>query len=102
MLLPASCVPRILITGGGALNKYLMELITEKLDGLDFEIEKADDDTINFKEALVFAFLGLRCLLGEENIFREITGSRSDTVSGSIHRPMPAANAKPISLLNVR
>ncbi|XP_045203224.2 anhydro-N-acetylmuramic acid kinase-like [Mercenaria mercenaria] len=95
-------VPSVLFTGGGALNKFLIELINEKLEGKGFKVEKADEDTINFKEALIFAFLGLRCLLGEENVFREITGSSSDTISGSIHRPLPTRTAKPISLLNAR
>lgn len=92
----------VLFTGGGALNKYLMELIRDKLDDRDFEIERVDEDTINFKEALIFAFLGLRCLLGEENVFKDITGSRKDTVSGSIHRPSHTGTTKPVSLLNNR
>ncbi|KAL4230655.1 hypothetical protein ACF0H5_011031 [Mactra antiquata] len=101
-LLSSVSVPRILITGGGALNKFLMELITKKLDDAEFEVEKADEDTINFKEALIFAFLGLRCMLGEENVFHDITGSKRDTISGSIHRPMPGANSKTASLLGDR
>lgn len=101
-LVPNASVPSVLFTGGGALNKFMFELITEKLGGKGFDIEQADEDTINFKEALIFAFIGLRCLLGEENVFREITGSRSDTISGSIHRPLPSGVAKPISLLNKR
>lgn len=93
-------VPTVLFTGGGALNKFLMELIKDKLDEGEFEVEHADEDTINFKEALIFAFLGLRCLLGDENVFRDITGSKSDTISGSIHRPLPAGTVKPVSLLS--
>lgn len=95
-------VPSVLFTGGGALNKFLMELIVDKLEEGEFEVEHADEDTINFKEALIFAFLGLRCLLGEENVFKDITGSRSDTISGSIHRPLPVGSVKPVSLLNSR
>jgi anhydro-N-acetylmuramic acid kinase len=101
-LVPNVSVHSVLFTGGGALNKFLLELIHEKLDGRGFEVEQADEDTINFKEALIFAFIGLRCLLGEENVFREITGSSSDTISGSIHRPLTSGAVKPISLLNKR
>lgn len=78
----------VLVTGGGAFNKTLMELLRQKLKENKMEIEEADSDTINFKEALIFGFLGLRCLLGEENIYSGITGSRSNSVSGSIHRPL--------------
>ncbi|OWF46277.1 uncharacterized protein LOC110455968 [Mizuhopecten yessoensis] len=77
-----------LVTGGGAFNKYLMNEFREKLRGTKIELEKVDDETICFKEALIFAFLGLRCILGEENVFSCVTGSRCDSVSGSIHRPL--------------
>lgn len=91
--------PRVLITGGGALNKFLLELITEKLTDAGFVFEAADENTINFKEALVCAFLGLRCLLGQENVFCEITGSRADSVSGSIHRATSTGGARRRSML---
>ncbi|WAQ99547.1 ANMK-like protein [Mya arenaria] len=90
----------VLITGGGALNKYLVELIGQYLDAQGFEIEQVDEETINFKEALIFAFLGMRCLLGEDNVFSETTGARQDSVSGSIHRPLSSGSAKHISLLH--
>lgn len=89
----------VLVTGGGALNKFLMECISARLNSHVLSLEPVDEMTINFKEALVFAFLGLRCLLGEENVFRETTGARADTVSGSIHRPMSVGRARPICLL---
>lgn len=91
--------PSILVTGGGALNKFLMERIHARLNGLKFSLEQVDEATINFKEALIFAFLGLRCLLGEENVFMETTGAETDTVSGSIHRPFAAGKSKQTSLL---
>ncbi|KAL3879124.1 hypothetical protein ACJMK2_031435 [Sinanodonta woodiana] len=81
-------LPKILLTGGGAFNKFLVRLIKDKLKVHDMELDEADEDTINFKEALVFAFLGLRCLLGEENVHRDVTGARENSVSGSIHRPL--------------
>jgi len=37
------------------------------------------------KEALVFAFLGVRCLLGLVNVDSAVTGARLDTVSGAVH-----------------
>lgn len=96
-----NCVsPKVLVTGGGALNKYLMELVVAKLKPQQFEIEKVDETTINFKEALIFAFLGLRCLLGEENVFKSITGSTTDSISGSIHRPGKIGSVKQISLFH--
>lgn len=89
----------VLVTGGGALNRFLMERIQSRLNGSHFSVEQVDEMTINFKEALVFAFLGLRCLLGEENVFKEATGAQADTISGSIHRPMSAGKTKQACLL---
>ena len=92
--------PNILLTGGGALNKYLVERIKLHLSGTECEFDTVDELTINFKEALIFAFLGLRCLLGEENVFCDVTGSRANSISGSIHRPLMAGKTKQLSLLS--
>ncbi|KAK3099502.1 hypothetical protein FSP39_005424 [Pinctada imbricata] len=66
--------------------------IKSKLLKEKFLVEETDSHTICFKEALVFAFLGLRCLLGEENILKDVTGSESDSVSGSVHLPVASQN----------
>ena len=79
---------KVLVTGGGAFNTYLISLFKSKLQGECFDIEIADRDTIIFKEALIFAFLGLRCLLNHENIMSSVTGSKCNSTSGSIHRPV--------------
>lgn len=78
----------ILITGGGAFNTCLLNNLKTKISSRDVELEEADSNTINFKEALIFGFLGLRCLLGLENVLSEVTGSNSDSVSGNIHLPL--------------
>jgi anhydro-N-acetylmuramic acid kinase len=87
----------ILVTGGGARNSYLMESLQDKLDALRIDIVETDDETIDFKEALITAFLGMRCLLGLPNVSREMTGSMSDTVSGSIH--LPPSHSLPASFM---
>lgn len=84
---------KILVTGGGAFNTHLVNLFKSRLKGEGFEIEIADRDTIVFKEALIFAFLGLRCLLNQENVMCSVTGSRCDSISGSIHRPVQSGSS---------
>ncbi|KAJ8297478.1 hypothetical protein KUTeg_024009 [Tegillarca granosa] len=79
---------KVLVTGGGAFNTLLIEILKNKIKNSEFELEEADNETICFKEALVFAFLGLRCLLGQENVLKAVTGGKCDSISGSIHRPM--------------
>ncbi|KAI0213460.1 Anhydro-N-acetylmuramic acid kinase [Lamellibrachia satsuma] len=79
----------LLLTGGGAMNVFLVERLQEALKEchVDVNVTEIDADTINFKEAIVFSFLGLRCLLGLVNVRRDTTGATRDSVSGSIHLP---------------
>lgn len=70
----------ILITGGGALNIFLLSQLNECFN--HFVIP--NKNTVEYKEALIFAFLGLKRYLGEINNLSSITGSKKDTSSGSI------------------
>lgn len=72
---------RVLVSGGGARNKFLLEQIRQ-LNGLEWI--KAGDDITDFKEALIFAFLGLLRLRGEVNCLASVTGASSDTVAGTL------------------
>ena len=83
----ASGVPlmgTILITGGGAFNSFLVDRIKKKSP---LKIVLPDPLTINFKEALIFAFLGLLRWLEEINCLRSVTGASSDSSSGAIYLP---------------
>lgn len=86
-------VIKVLVSGGGSFNTHLIKLFQSKLMNEGFDIEIADRDTIVFKEALIFAFLGLRCLLNQENIMASVTGSKFDSISGSIHRPVHSSSS---------
>jgi anhydro-N-acetylmuramic acid kinase len=73
---------RVLITGGGVHNEFLMERI-KTLTKLDVEI--LDAKTINFKEALIFAFLGVLRVRNEVNCLKSVTGARQDSSGGAIY-----------------
>ncbi|MBN2729477.1 MAG: anhydro-N-acetylmuramic acid kinase [Bacteroidales bacterium] len=74
----------VLFTGGGVKNKFLAEKLREKLgDSMHIPSELL----IDYKEALVFAFLGLLRLKGEINILSSATGASSDSCSGMLHLP---------------
>lgn len=80
---------RLLATGGGFHNSFLLgrlgDALTEAVpQGVVIE-SGCDEDTVDFKEALVFAFLGLRCLLGLVNVDSAVTGAAMDTISGAVH-----------------
>ncbi|MCQ2309184.1 MAG: anhydro-N-acetylmuramic acid kinase [Bacteroidales bacterium] len=75
---------KMLITGGGAKNKFLTERIQANTK---HEVIIPDNDIIDYKEALVFAFLGLLRNRNEINVFKSVTGAESDSCSGKIFLP---------------
>jgi len=72
----------VLVTGGGAYNTFLCE---RALTYKDFTFVKPAPAIIDFKEALIFAFLGLRRAAGLPNCLKTVTGAVQDTVSGQIY-----------------
>ncbi|MFH1160507.1 MAG: anhydro-N-acetylmuramic acid kinase [bacterium] len=75
-------VNKLLITGGGALNQYLVERIRHHAA---VQVILPDIQTIQFKEALIFAFLGLLRWRNEVNCLASVTGSKSDHPGGAIY-----------------
>ncbi len=75
---------KVLVTGGGAKNKFLMELISQKINK-NVQIHIPGEQLIDYKEALVFAFLGLLRYRGEHNIDRQITGAQRSISSGAVY-----------------
>jgi anhydro-N-acetylmuramic acid kinase len=72
---------RILVTGGGAYNGFILDQL-RKNEGVDFEIP--DAQTLEFKEALIFAFLGVLKWRGDINVLQSVTGASQDHSSGVI------------------
>lgn len=69
----------VLVTGGGTFNTYLLEKIREKSHT---ELIVPDENIINFKEALIFAFMGVLRLRNEVNVLCSATGSSENHCSG--------------------
>jgi anhydro-N-acetylmuramic acid kinase len=80
----ATSVPgkRILATGGGVCNRHLISRLRSKSDR---EIIIPADDLVKFKEALIFAFLGVLRLRGENNCLASVTGALRDHCSGVVY-----------------
>lgn len=73
---------KVLITGGGAYNQYLIELIRKQTKS---DIILPDPIIIDFKEALLFAFLGLLRFENNVNCLSSVTGAKKDSSGGTIH-----------------
>lgn len=77
---------RVLVTGGGAFNTYLMELLRQK-SGERVQWFVPDAELVGFKEALVFALLGALRLESETNVLASVTGASRDSCSGVVYLP---------------
>lgn len=73
---------KTLITGGGAFNKYLIERIKYYSKS---NIIIPSSNLIQFKEALIFSFLGVLRIRNEINCLKSVTGAKEDSCSGIIH-----------------
>jgi anhydro-N-acetylmuramic acid kinase len=74
---------KIFITGGGVFNKFLIELIKKRTNHL---VEIPEENIINYKEALIFAFLGLLRFTNQINCLKSVTGAIRNNIGGAIYK----------------
>ena len=72
-----------LFTGGGVFNQYLMTRIQHYSTS---EITIPNQEIIEYKEALIFAFLGVLRIRNEVNCLQSVTGAERDNCGGVIHQ----------------
>ncbi len=76
----------LLVTGGGALNGFLMDTLQEKV-GDKTKVIKPSKTLVEFKEALVFALMGVLREENAINCLRSVTGAKRDSSGGVIFLP---------------
>ncbi len=76
---------KMLITGGGAYNAFLIESMQHHLPQLQLIIP--DLKTLEYKEALIFGLLGVLKLRHEINVLNSVTGAAKNHSSGVIFKP---------------
>jgi len=74
----------VFITGGGAKNKQLIRLIRDVYKG---QVIVPNEKIIDFKEALIFAYLGYKYLKKESNNVPSVTGASRPLSMGVLHLP---------------
>ena len=72
---------KILISGGGIKNKFLMNRIKELSEE---NLETISENITDYKEALIFGFLGVLRVRNEYNCLKSVTGANIDHSSGVI------------------
>jgi anhydro-N-acetylmuramic acid kinase len=73
---------KVFITGGGAYNKLLVNLIKQKISS---EVVIPDQNLIDYKEALLFALLGVLKMEGQVNCLASVTGATRDSCGGVVY-----------------
>lgn len=76
-------IPKVLITGGGAYHACFLERLDLQLKSKWNKFE-ASNELIEFKEALIFGFLGVLRLRGENNCLASVTHAKIDSSGGTI------------------
>ena len=74
----------VLITGGGVFNSFLMQEIENYSN---IKIVQASDTLINYKEALIFALLGVLKIDNQINCLKSVTGAHKNHSSGVVCLP---------------
>ncbi|MFV0531518.1 MAG: anhydro-N-acetylmuramic acid kinase [Flavobacteriales bacterium] len=73
---------KILCTGGGTLNSFLMERIQFYTKN---DIQIPSKFLISYKEALIFAFLGVLRVENKINVLKSVTGANKNHSSGIVY-----------------
>lgn len=75
---------KLLITGGGAFNGFLVERIKWLLKELAIEVVVPDSNVVKYKEAVVMAFLGLLRWREENTVMSSVTGASRSSIGGAV------------------
>lgn len=74
---------KLLITGGGAFNTFLIDGLKKALQEINVSIDIPDDGVVQYKEALVMALIGVLRWREEINVLSSVTGAAKDSIGGA-------------------
>jgi anhydro-N-acetylmuramic acid kinase len=78
---------RLLATGGGAFNPFLIKQIREECRKVaTLEVVIPDARIISFKEAVLMALMGALRLANIPNCMASVTGAWRDAIGGAVHQ----------------
>ncbi len=75
---------KLLVTGGGAFNSFLIERLQSMLNPLAVEVVVLGKNVVEYKEALVMALLGLLRWREENTVMASVTGASRDSIGGAV------------------
>lgn len=75
---------KLLVTGGGAHNKFLIKRLAELLKAENIEVIVPDTKLVNYKEALIMAFIGVLRWRQEYNVLASVTSASRNSIGGAL------------------
>ncbi len=75
---------KLLVTGGGAFNTYLIQRLEEKLAKNNIAVHLPDEKLIKYKEALIMALIGVLRWREEVNVLSSVTGATESSIGGAL------------------
>jgi anhydro-N-acetylmuramic acid kinase len=75
---------KLLITGGGAFNTLLVKKINENLAISNVEVIIAENNIVQYKEALIMALLGVLRWREENTVLASVTGALRSSIGGAV------------------
>lgn len=82
--LPEYTPGSLLVTGGGAYHQFFLQRLACQC-GEQVKIIVPENQIISYKEALIFAFLGVLRMRNENNCLRSVTGASRDNCGGTLY-----------------
>jgi anhydro-N-acetylmuramic acid kinase len=74
---------KMMVTGGGAYNTYLITRLSQHLLPYGIEVVLPSNEIIEYKEALIMALLGVLRWREEETVFSSVTGAKRASSGGA-------------------
>ena len=75
---------KLLITGGGAHNTFLVKRIATLISGYGVEVIVPDKQLVDFKEAIIMALLGVLRWREENTVLHSVTGAKRSSIGGAV------------------
>lgn len=76
--------PKLLVTGGGAFNLFLIERLSEELSSIGIEVIVPNENLVKYKEALIMALIGVLRWRQEYNVLSSVTGAERNSIGGAL------------------
>ena len=75
---------RLLATGGGAFNSFLIKRLKDVLREINVEVFIPEENLVKYKEALIMALMGTLRWREEYNVLSSVTGAKRNSIGGAL------------------